>query len=354
MLAALAWVGQAAAQHAPGPTYVGAEACRACHAEQSAAQILSGHAGSLAKPLEHRLAAQFKAVPQGAADGQTGSLQIDGEALRLGPAPEGGGPSPAVDWAFGAGEQAVTFVSRVDEDWYLEHRWSYYAATGGLGLTPGHQPNADPRYEEAGVRYRIFSPRAEILRCFACHSTGPLEFGEGYAVVPSEPGVRCESCHGPGSVHMEAVAAGDLARAVASIRQPGRLAARDLNSQCGACHRPPQSDPAEIDWDDPWNVRHQPVYLSRSACFTADVGLRCTTCHDPHAKLVRSNLEHYNTRCTACHSEVERPPADACPPSGTMACASCHMPRTRPQPELSFTNHWIGIYAEGSPLRPLR
>lgn len=42
-----------------------------------------------------------------------------------------------LEWAFGAGEQAVTFVTRVNEDWYLEHSQSYYRGAQGLALTPG-------------------------------------------------------------------------------------------------------------------------------------------------------------------------------------------------------------------------
>lgn len=32
-----------------------------------------------------------------------------------------------VEWAFGAGGHAVTFVSQLDEDQYLEHRFTLYA-----------------------------------------------------------------------------------------------------------------------------------------------------------------------------------------------------------------------------------
>ena len=32
-------------------------------------------------------------------------------------------------------------------------------------------------------------------------------------------------------------------------------------------------------------------------------------------------------------------------------CVGCHMPIVKPQPNLGFTNHWIGIYRKGA-LRP--
>ncbi|MGH9720534.1 MAG: multiheme c-type cytochrome, partial [Bryobacteraceae bacterium] len=159
------------AQHA------GSEACRKCHAAQFAAHAKTGHA----------------------------------RALR--PAP----PEAKADWAFGSGLQAVTYVSRIDEDFYFEHGLTLYTATGKLGITPGHRTTS-------GERYRIFDPGAAILRCFQCHSTGPLGLAEGSRIQPFEVGVQCETCHGPGAEH---------ASSQKPIRNPKRLSAAELNSLCG-------------------------------------------------------------------------------------------------------------------------
>ncbi len=336
--------------------YSGSASCQACHPEQGASQALSGHANSLARPWQHRLAETFASGSvKRVSDRGRVRLRIDGKSAAIETSAGTAADSEPADWAFGAGEQAVTFVSRVDRDWYLEHRWSYYAATGALELTPGHQAtDPDESGSSTGIRYRIFSPRAEILNCFGCHSTGPLRLGNGYSIVPSEPGVRCEACHGGGATHIRAVAKGNLERALALIRHPGRLPPGDLNAYCGACHRPPQSNPEEIDWGDPWNVRHQPVYLSRSLCFQSERGLSCLSCHDPHTPLVRAGTEHYNARCMECHAGPVSAPAAVCPPSEAAACSSCHMPRVRPQAELEFTNHWIGVYQAGNRLQPRR
>ena len=336
--------------------YTGAVACRGCHPEESSSQAHSGHANSLARPWQHRLAETFASGSvTGSSDRGQVRLRIDGNSAAFETSAGNEAFAEPADWAFGAGEQAITFVSRIDREWYLEHRWSYYAATGALELTPGHPvAETDASQDSVGIRYRIFSPQAEILNCFGCHSTGPLRLGSGYSIVPSEPGVRCEACHGGGAAHVRAIAAGNLQRALDLIRHPGRLPAGDLNAYCGACHRPPQSNPDEIDWGDPWNVRHQPVYLSRSPCFQSDRGLSCLSCHDPHTSLVRAGNEHYNVRCMNCHAGPGNPPASVCPPSEVAACSSCHMPRVRPQAELEFTNHWIGVYAAGNRLQPRR
>jgi hypothetical protein len=275
--------------------YAGSGACKPCHPAQAATQSKSGHARSLAR------------------------------------APAG---SPG-QWAFGAGEQAITYVSRIDEDWYIEHGLSYYSKTKSMALTPGHTTLA-------GVKYRTFDPAADILHCFQCHSTGPLKLGPGQEIQPSELSVRCESCHGPGAAHVKANGA------PGTIQNPKRLTAGELNELCGSCHRKPPAATEDTDWTDPWSTRHQPVYLSQSACFRKSGGaLSCSTCHNPHEPLSRVAAD-YDKRCAGCHAAVRHRS-----PVGAKACVECHMPGVQVRPELRFTNHWIGVYTKGQILRPV-
>ena len=74
-------------------------------------------------------------------------------------------PQPG-EWAFGAGDQAVTFVARTDAEHYLELGQSWYKRLNGYAATPGAESTE-------GTRYRTLDPGAGILRCFSCHSTGP-------------------------------------------------------------------------------------------------------------------------------------------------------------------------------------
>ena len=274
--------------------YAGSEACKPCHPAQFTAQSKSGHARALA------------------------------------PAPAG---SPG-QWAFGAGEQAITYVSQLDEDTYIEHGLSYYAKTKSMALTPGHT-------SPGGVRYRTLDPAADILHCFQCHSTGPLALGAGQKIRPSELGVRCESCHGPGAAHVKS-----NGRA-GTIRNPRQLTAAGLNELCGSCHRKPPAATEDTDWTDPWSTRHQPVYLSQSACFRKSGGaLSCLSCHGPHAPLSRVAAD-YDKRCAGCHAAARHRS-----PVGAKGCVECHMPGVQVRPELRFTNHWIGAYSKGAVLRP--
>ena len=271
--------------------YVGSEACRACHAKEVESQSKTGHARALA------------AAPKG---------------------------SPG-QWAFGAGAKAITYVSQADRETYIEHGLTYYPALKSMALTPGHTGRG-------GVRYRTLDPEATTLKCFRCHSTGPLSLGPDRSIQPREPGIHCESCHGPSAEHVRTHGT------AGTILNPGRLSAVELNDFCGVCHR----KPPESDWTDKWKTRHQPSYLNQAACFRKSGALTCLTCHDPHSTLSQVSTQ-YDKRCMACHKEVRHRTAVT-----SRSCVDCHMPQVVINAQLSFTNHWIGIYAKGSYLVPSR
>src|SRR3954468_3823308 len=104
----------------PPADYAGAEACAKCHPSEFKLQSSSAHARALARST----------------------------------------PKQPREWAFGAGEQAITFVSRPDPEHYREEGKSWYRKLNGYSLTPGA---ATP----AGTTYRIFDPSGAILRCFS-------------------------------------------------------------------------------------------------------------------------------------------------------------------------------------------
>jgi len=275
--------------------YVGKEACGGCHPRQASLHLESGHARALAA---------------------------------------GGAKA---DWAFGSGTHAVTWVKQLDAEHYLELGQSWFRATGALRLTPGHK-------DSAGVKYRVFDPGAGILKCFSCHSTGVPKVLAGGKIGPAEPGVNCEVCHGPGKAHVES-GGGKY-----KIDNPARYRASAVNEQCGACHRQQAAGGEAPNWDDPWNVRHQPVYLVESRCFQeSGEKLSCFSCHKPHEKLSRDK-QAFDAVCASCHSGVKHKTAAA----AKAGCVGCHMPVVKPTAELGFSNHWIGVYAPGKLLRPRR
>ena len=254
-----------------------------------------------------------------------------------------------VDWAFGAGSQAITFVSRLDSQSYLENYLSWYPSLQDFGPTPGQTGLRSNTLDLAsGYTYRSVDPVSGIIKCFECHSTGPVRTGQENRLAPSEPGVRCEACHGPGGRHVLAASASRPSKAL--IANPGKLSAARLNQTCGACHRAPDGG-LMANPDKAWSVRYQPIYFARSQCFLrANGALSCLTCHAPHQPLERDPLA-YDKKCVACHpSTAHRSTAEK--PAGS--CVGCHMPRVDAQPNLAFTNHWIGVFENETKLRPRR
>lgn len=336
--------------------YIGAAACGACHPAQFQRQSESAHSRSLYPANKHPLAAAFSPAAQFPREPNFRfRLSADGNGLRVRTVDNKDVIDIPVEWAFGAGQQAVTFVTRVNQDWYLEHYLTYYQAIGSFAATPGQESiSASTLPQAMGVLYKPLDPETGIRKCFECHSTGPVSVGSGRELQPLELGVRCEACHDAGGLHRAAALAGDIESARKLIRNPRQMSAAELNQFCGICHREPPPAGVRTDWNVPWNLRHEPVYLSQSRCFRqGSGGLSCVTCHDPHAELQTKDAP-YNEHCRTCHTAESHPPKPVCVGSQPANCVACHMPRVSPQPYLRFTNHWIGVYADGAKLKPLR
>ena len=293
LLVLLLFAGMAAAAD-PAPRYVGAATCGRCHRAEFDLQSGSEHAHTLA--------------PSSA--GQPG------------------------DWAFGAGAQAITFLRRDDAEHYSELGLTWYRELNGFGATPGHQSAKD-------ISFRLFDADARILRCFACHSTGPLTLADDDRILPHEAGVRCEMCHGAGSLHAQDPAGHHP-------RNPGRLTATGINGFCAACHRFKLEDGEELtDLRDARNSRSEPLRLAASACFRNSSGrLNCLTCHSPHAAL-EHDAAVYDRACGRCHAAARHAVSIA-----GQSCSGCHMPAIRTG-NLVFRNHRIAVYRVEDPVVPV-
>jgi hypothetical protein len=330
--------------------YVGAAACELCHPAESDAQASSAHAHALS-PAPTRPAAFPPIQELFRPPRYRFRFRFTEGAFRVVISDSSEEMDLPVDWAFGAGEQAMTFVGRLDANSYIEHYFSYYAAIRSLAPTPGHIGLPSNTLALAsGLLYPSVDPVTGIIKCFECHSTGPPIVGDDNEITPAELGVRCEACHGPGSLHVEAASLGEPGKSRRFITNPGRLPGGDLNQFCGRCHRTlvPETN---FEWSKPWSVRQQPVYLNRSACFLQSKGaLSCLTCHSPHQALTKDSGD-YDRICSKCHESRTHPTVSG---KAEATCVGCHMPRVSPQENLAFTNHWIGVYGEDDKLRPMR
>ena len=261
-----------------------------------------------------------------------------------------------VDWAFGAGTHAVTFVGKASDELYIEHSFTYYSDSQSFDITPQHEGlPAKTLHEAMGQAFKIQGPGRTIQDCFQCHSTGPVSVSPNQEIQVTEPGVRCEVCHGPGNAHVQAVRRGDLTQARKLIQNPKALTGGELNRSCGTCHRFPEGSLRTVVWDDPWNVRHQPPYFEQSQCFQKSSGaFSCRTCHNLHENLRRNDAAYYRQICSSCHDRNAPSPKAICKSQESPDCTRCHMPAVAVSSHLKFKNHWIGVYLNGATLKPLR
>jgi hypothetical protein len=236
-----------------------------------------------------------------------------------------------LEWAFGAGAQAITPVGRYGGRYY-EHRVSWYRAAGHAARTLGHRADASASPAEA---VGAAQDAETITRCFSCHATGVVARpgAAGPDLGGMIPGVSCERCHGAGAAH-----AADPSRA--NIVRPA-AGARDAVLFCAECHRAPSAAPA-ADLADPASVRFQPVGLMASRCFVESARLSCVTCHDPHANASKESAA-YTERCLSCHSGGGAAVTE-CRRAARENCVPCHMKPRSPFPFLTFTDHRIRVY----------
>jgi hypothetical protein len=311
--------------------------CVECH-EQAESFSLTGHARTLSRVLHpDSLAALRKLEQTSAAINEGLEIEFSSNAVRaLTSSAEGPATELTLDWCFGSGEHARTWVGTLSGSWgatdLVEFRWTHYHATDGFDITPGQVDSPPAGYfQQLGVLYD--APKAR--NCFACHATS-LTFSGGRLHADSvKPGVTCQRCHGPRQAHLDSDGeVGDsLWKTATQMKSVNR---------CGQCHRrADEQDPETITTDNVDIVRFQPVGLVQSACFRGSPKMTCVTCHDPHRPLsAQDSLGSH--QCVQCHDGSAEHDS-LCGAGHREDCLRCHMPKVPGRRPVAFTDHWIRI-----------
>jgi predicted CXXCH cytochrome family protein len=215
----------------------------------------------------------------------------------------------------------------------IEARYVYNWPNQALAISPGLSTGEPGSYEDAYGR--VLSPGFQE-RCLTCHGE-PGTLGAG-----THGGVECESCHGPGLEHVQAVRQGKPATGMVN---PNKLAADQRLDTCSHCHI------ASSDRSDPLPkellISSQVVALRNSECFIqSGKALTCMKCHDPHRDRAPAEVEKAsNVACQGCHSSAAKPHAGICAVNANGQCTNCHMPRVD-QGVFHMTDHWIRVHPE--------
>ncbi len=322
--------------------YVGAARCAGCHSEIYRAQQSSRHSATIASGA----ALEAVPLPEGAVDDPGNPAVVhrfdrSGETVRVVSKGAGVDVAGVVDYALGSGHHGVTMLSVDPDGRHRSMRISYYARGRHWGLTSGFEPRpVDPKaYLGEPLN------EASFQSCLNCHTTRFAPDLGPPGPEASDRGIGCERCHGPGDLHVRAVAAGLDTPLIARPRLATPAARLKL---CAQCH----GSDGVIPPSDPRFIRFQAATLSYSRCVSETGGkLDCVACHDPHRD-VETSPSYYNARCLACHAapgaakapglRVEAVAASRCPVDPVGGCVGCHMPKVEDvMPHMSFTDHHI-------------
>jgi tetratricopeptide (TPR) repeat protein len=327
--------------------YVGSDVCASCHRDIAASQAQT--------KMAQTWRGSSIAFPESRFDeGTPSSEQIHYEFQRKGNqtlfSATKGGSAPwtaPVESMIGGKRHGISFLLTLDRinglplerPAMLEARYALLP-TGALVLSPGF-PKERPQDLEHELG-RVLSPTFE-LRCLTCHGK-PGTLGAG-----KEGGVRCESCHGPGSAHVASARGEGLDHQ--QIVNPRSLKGIASIVVCAQCHNgfKPQAhtDPMPEDL----LVSSQVPALRHSECFIqSGEQLTCTACHNPHEDSAAVSQSSVSV-CLRCHSLSVTQHAAICPVDQKQGCIGCHMPAVQVD-AFRVTDHWIRVQPELAPTQP--
>lgn len=176
--------------HLPTPHLVGKEVCQECHQENFQLHSAHGHAHTF-HVLDDSpdIIAKFAAKSFHAGEefgtyeyqAEFGTIDAPEKLKKLKatlPAVFGDEPFP-LQYALGSGHNAYTLLTLITEEngntAALEHRTSWYAAQGGLNITPGHTN----KHPANGLELFGSISRDEVMeKCIDCHTTSAEIVGE--------------------------------------------------------------------------------------------------------------------------------------------------------------------------------
>ncbi len=261
---------------AQGASYVGAQKCAQCHSDTFDEWQASGHAHKL-RPAEEARSA--------------------------------GLPKPSyVKW------DDILFVIG-GFDWKAR-----YVGKDGFIITGG----TDPKTREPVTGQNQFNLETEQFadyhageekpyNCGTCHTTGYNPEGnqmglEGLVGTWALENIQCESCHGPGSEHVQSRDKADI-----QIDRSAEL--------CGSCHR--RGEDMSVIPAKGGFIRHREQYQEFLQSPHKDE-LSCVTCHDPH--LISGLSIKPEAACASCHTTKAAEFADSAMQLAGVTCTDCHMP----------------------------
>jgi len=357
----------------PASGYVGSRQCAECHVDEHAAWSQDWHARALSEARPEWVVGDFTNTHYQGSSSEAWMTRRDTHSFMRTRGPTGALADYPVDWVVGGKRMQDPLTHLPDGRWQVlpiyfhvtgHGEWVDYSESKQGALTPEH-----PFF------WTNWQRNAQHA-CLDCHVTGldthydrqRHQWSTGFA----DAGVACESCHGPGSRHVETQLARDIV-------QPGKLAPAKGLAVCGQCHGPhrtlfPLLDaPHHFKPGDRYEDSYQPMVvlldeersgdffddgrpktssfeyqaLIQSRCFLQG-GATCLTCHGaPHAQHGANELRGTvgSASCQGCHAKETAEGSRHTHHASAEAsdCLACHMPPTVSGVLDSFADHAIDV-----------
>jgi len=266
---------------AAAATFVGRDACKECHEELYATFQETGHASALV-----RIA--------------------DGEAPPF-PFTEVDDPPEGFTW-----DEILYVIGGYNWKARFVDKQGYLITGAADAATQYNLENKRLRTDDGWVPYHAGEENL-AFDCAACHTTGYIPEGNqeglpGLTGIWHEDGVGCESCHGPGSNHVNDPYLVDM-----KVERDAAL--------CGDCHG--RGDMRQTIVATDGFISH---HDSTEVPFESKKHLlACADCHNPHTTTVHAKASDGPAPCEGCHfAAVEN---QKITDRKHAQCVDCHMPR---------------------------
>jgi len=330
-------------------TYVGRETCAQCHATEHKSWHGSDHDRAMEIASEESVLGDFNDVSFSRLGLTTRFFRQDDQYLVNTEGPDGELHDYPIKYTFGVRplqQYMVEFpdgrVQVLRVTWDTEKKEWFYVAP------PGEQ---DQRLAADDPLHWTSLAQNWNTMCAECHSTNLQKnydlVTNTYNTTFSEIDVSCETCHGPGSLHVEMAESNSLFwdrhHGYGLTTLKGGTADQQIET-CAPCHsrRSPihqghyhdghfadNFDPsmlrAGLYHDDGQILDEVYVYGSFLQSKMYAKGIRCTDCHNPHSLELKFKG---NKLCTQCHTpgKYDSPTHHHHTDAKGSQCVECHMP----------------------------
>jgi len=338
-----AWQPNHFAEHAEN--YAGAQACASCHPAKARNQGESEMGLSVLRPADDTVLIAHPAMSF-VRGNYTYSLSKQGDKVIFTATDGKDTITEPVFAAVGSGNVFQAYLIQHNGQWHRAPV-DYFAAQGKLGADPDASKEMPAGLDSAlGASLNADNVRG----CFQCHSPVNV-IGGNLDVTSQTPGIRCETCHGPGAKHVAQARRGKPHDA--EMFNPAHSTPQAQAEFCNSCH----VSAANMKKQNPPGTRSvtsEDLRLQTSRCWNAaDKRIGCVACHDSHAPMEQSTAA-YDSKCLACHTvrggaaQADHP-GKSCP-KATSDCAGCHMPKVVvPNTSILYADHRIRIARAGAP-----